>query len=305
MSLVAQYSEFGPASVIRLVDIDPPVPGPGRIRVAVRAAGLNPRDYKEREGSHSGPGFSLPAGVGYELAGVVESLGEGVTAVSVGDEVFGTVAGSAVAELVVTDPANMARKPPELDWATAGGLALAGQTAFDSVASQHLTSDDTVFVSAAAGGVGVVVCQLALRAGARVIGSAGPANHDFLASLGVIPVSYGPGVVEAVRAAAPGGVTVAFDHNGRDSVEAAIELGVPRDRINTVAMDPADLGVVRVGRGPFDAKTLATLAGLVAAGELVIPIEATYPLAGIVAAFERLESGHLRGKVVVVVKDDE
>jgi enoyl reductase len=301
MSRAVRYNEFGPSSVLRVVEVDVPEPRPGKVRVAVRAAGLNPSDYKTREGMMSGASFSFPSGIGRELAGVVDAVGEGVTALAVGDEVFGTTVSGSVAEYMVTNPANLAIKPPALDWVTAGGLSLAGYTAFDSVASQHLTADDTVLVGSAAGGVGVLVAQLALLAGATVIGTASESNHAFLESLGVVPVAYGEGLVERVRAIAPTGVTVAFDHHGRETIEAALALGVAHDRINTIAVDPDEFGIVHVGRGPANPTTLDYLAGLVVDGSLVVPIEATYPLDEVVAAFDRLEGGHARGKVVVVV----
>jgi len=301
MSLAVKYNEFGPPSVLKVVEVPTPTAKPGRVRVAVRAAGLNPADYKGREGQFHGPSFTFPAGIGRELAGVVDQVGEGAEGFAVGDEVFGTMVSGALAEYAVTNPASLAPKPAGLDWATAGGLALAGTTAWDSLASQNVTADDTVLVSAAAGGVGVIISQLALRAGATVIGTASEGNHPFLRELGVIPVAYGAGLVDRIRAAAPQGVTVVFDHHGAETIEAAIELGVDRERINTIATDPADYGVVRVGRGPANAATLASLAALVVSGELVVPVEAVYPLGEVVAAFEHLEHGHVRGKIVVTV----
>lgn len=300
MSLAARYDKFGPASVLKVVDLEEPQVGPGQVRVRVKAAGLNPVDYKKRNGG-SQYVVELPSGIGRELAGVVDQVGVAITTLSPGDEVFGTVEDGAVAEYVVTDAAGLAIKPAELGWTVAGGLALAGQTAYDAVASQHLTDADTVLVSAAAGGVGLTTAQLVLRVGATVIGTAGEGNHDFLRQLGVIPLAYGPGLVDRVRAAAPQGVTVVFDHHGAETIEAAIELGVDKARINTIATDPTLYGIVRVGRGRNNTATLDTLAHLVATGELVIPIEATYPLAEVAAAFDRLEQGHLRGKIVIVL----
>jgi len=301
MSLAVRYNEFGPASVLTVVEVQTPNAKPGKVRVAVRAAGLNPADYKGREGQFHGPSFSFPAGIGREMAGVVDQLGEGAEGFAPGAEVFGTMVSGSIAEYAVTNPANLALKPAALDWATAGGLALAGTTAWDSLASQNVGADDTVLVSAAAGGVGVILSQLALRAGATVIGTASEGNHEFLRGLGVIPVGYGPGLVDRIRAAAPSAVTVVFDHHGAETIEAGLALGVAPDRINTIAADPADFGVVRVGRGPANRATLESLAALVVAGELVIPIEATYPLSEVVAAFTRLEHGHARGKIVVTV----
>jgi len=158
-------------------------------------------------------------------------------------------------------------------------------------------------VSAAGGGVGVLVAQLALRAGATVIGTAGERNHAFLRGLGVIPVTYGPGLADRVRAAAAGKpITVVFDHHGDETIEAGLELGVPAARINTIAADAAAHGVQGVGRGPVNRQTLETLAGLVVAGELRVPIDSVFPLADVVAAYDRLDGGHVLGKVVVTVE---
>jgi len=295
----ARYSSFGPASVLTITKVEIADPAPGKVRVAVRAAGINPSDYKTRNGSKPEWNPKLPAGIGREMAGVVEAVGEGVTQFSVGDEVFGLVAGSAVAEYVLTNPANLAAKPGALDWVTAGGLSLAGQTAFNSVGAVSLTVADTVLVSAAAGGVGVLASQLALRTGARVIGTASAANHDFLESLGVIPVAYGADLESRLRELAP--ITAALDNHGADTVETAIALGIARDRINTIAADAETLGVRGEGRGPINTQTLTQLADLVVAGELVVPIEQTYPLDDVVAAFEHLEGGHARGKIVIEI----
>lgn len=301
MSRAVRFDRIGPPTVLHVVDVDPPEPGPGKIRVAVRAAGLNPADYKVRRGDHL-PTLPkrFPAGLGRELAGVVDALGEGVTSLAIGDEVFGNVAEVGLAELAITNPLNMARKPKGLPWEVAGCLALAGQTAWDALESQSVTDADTVLVSAAAGGVGTIISQLALLRGATVIGTASDENHDYLAKRGIIPVAYGDGLVERIRAAAPGPVTVVFDHHGRETIEAAIELGVDRSRINTIAMDPAEYGVQRVGRGPINTDTLEKLAALVVDGSLVVEIEAVFPLEEIVEAYERLEAGHVRGKIVVV-----
>ena len=300
MALAARFDRFGPASVISVVEVEPPHPGPGEVRVRVRAVGLNPVDYKMREGT-SRHSVSLPSGIGRELAGTVDELGDGVTTLGVGDEVFGTLHIGALADYAVVPAGNLARKPAELDWIVAGSLALAGQTAFDSFASQAVTSADTVLVSAAAGGVGSIVAQLGRSSRATVLGTAGRSNQAYLASLGVIPVLYGPGLADRVRVAAPSGVSVVFDHHGAETIEAALELGVDRSRINTIATDPGPFGIRRVGRGAPSIRTLDTLAEMVVRGELTISIDAAYPLSEVVAAFERLERGHLRGKVVVVL----
>ncbi|MEO7007339.1 MAG: NADP-dependent oxidoreductase [Terrimesophilobacter sp.] len=299
MMLAARFDRFGPASVLFVDAVELPLPGPGEVRVRVAAVGLNPVDYKMREGT-SRHSVVLPSGLGRELAGIVDELGADVTALQVGDDVFGTVHIGTLADYAIVPAENLARKPDGLDWVVAGCLALAGQTAYDSFGSQSVTPADTVLVSAAAGGVGSLVAQLGVRAGATVIGTAGHSNQAYLASLGMIPVLYGPGLAGRVRAAAPTGVTVVFDHHGAETIEAALELGVSRSRINTIATDPEPFGIRRVGRGVPNVPTLDILAELVVRDELAIAIDSTYPLSEVAAAFEHLERGHLRGKVVVV-----
>ena len=290
-----RYDHFGGPEVLELLDRDVPAPGPGKVRVRVIAAGINPADSKTRRGAWAP---TLPTGIGRELAGTVETAGED-SEFAPGDEVFGFAATGAVAELVVTSDTNLARKPAGLDWTTAGGLALAGLTAYSSTSSLSLDSADTVLVSAAAGGVGVIASQLAKRAGARVIGTASPANHEFLRSLGVEPVTYGDGLLASLRELGP--ITAVLDNNGAETIEAALALGVPVERINTIAADAEKWGIRSVGRGAVDRAALEELARLVVARELVVPIDSTYALDDAVAAFERLDSGHARGKVVILV----
>ena len=291
-----RFDTYGGPEVLHFIDRDVPPPGEGKVRVRVRTVGINPADSKTRQGAWHP---TLPSGIGRELAGTVEAVGDGVTAWKVGDDVFGFAATGALAELVVTSASNLARKPAALDWTTAGGLALAGLTAWNSTGSQHLGPDDTVLVSAAAGGVGVIAAQLARRTGARVIGTASPANHELLRSLGVEPVTYGEGLVDAVRAL--GAVTAVLDNNGSDTVEAGLALGVAPARINSIATDPAPYGIRSVGRGEVDPAALDELARLVVAGELVVPIDSTFAFDDAVAAFEKLDGGHARGKIVVIV----
>ena len=309
---VVRFSRFGGPEVLELVEEPLTTPGPGQVRIALRAAGLNPADYKRRRGA---PQYSvtLPTGIGRELAGVVEELGSeelGVEAVgsgaalAVGDEVFGTVPDGAFQTHLVADAGFFARKPAALPWAVAGGLALVGQTAWDALASQPLAAGNVILVSAAAGGVGGVLSQLAVLRGIRVIGSASVGNHAWLRSRGIEPVEYGPGLVEAVRALAPDGITAAFDLQGSSTARQFLELGIPPHRINTNAMDPVAMastapGIRRVGRGPTSIPTLDALAALVVGGDVELPIAASFAFEDVADAFRRLETGHLRGKIVI------
>jgi NADPH:quinone reductase-like Zn-dependent oxidoreductase len=298
MSRVIRFDRFGGPEVLRISDEPDAAPGPGEVRVALRAAGLNPADSKRR-GAPSAYEVTFPAGIGRELAGIVEATGPGVERLVAGDQVFGTVPDGAFAERLVRAESYFTRKPAAMSWEVAGGLALAGQTAWDALGSQNLREGDTILVSAAAGGVGGVLSQLAVHRGVRVIGSASPANHEWLRSRGVEPVEYGDGLVDAVRELAPAGVTAAFDLFGAESVRQFLELGVPPERINTNATDPEPFGIRRVGRGPTDLDTLGALAALVVSGRIELPIAGSYPFDRVRDAFERLETGHLRGKVVL------
>lgn len=304
---VVRFSRFGGPEVLELVAEPLTEPGPSEVRVELRAAGLNPADAKRRDG---GPQYSVafPAGIGRELAGVIEAVGADVTRLAPGDEVFGTVPDGAFQTHLVADASLFARKPVALPWDVAGALALVGQTAWDALASQPLEPGGageprpTIVVSAAAGGVGGVLSQLAVLRGIRVIGSASPANHDWLRSRGIEPVAYGPGLVAEVRELAPDGVTAAFDLHGQAAVRQFLELGIPPHRVNTNAMDPSEFGIRRVGRGPTSIPTLDALAALVVAGDLELPIAASFPFDEVADAFRRLETGHLRGKVVITAE---
>jgi NADPH:quinone reductase-like Zn-dependent oxidoreductase len=299
---VVSFARFGGPEVLEVLDEPLRQPGPGEVRVVLRAAGLNPADAKRRAGGPQYP-VTLPTGIGRELAGMVEAVGPGASRLVPGDEVFGSVPDGAFQTHPVLAESYLARKPAALPWEVAGGLALVGQTAWDALASQPLAGGATILVSAAAGGVGSVLSQLAVLRGIRVIGSASAGNHAWLRSRGIEPVEYGHGLVDAVRALAPEGVTAAFDLRGSSTVRQFLELGIPRHRINTNAMDPDEFGIRRVGRGPTSIPTLDALAALVVAGDVELPIAASYPFEEVVEAFRRQETGHLRGKVVITSDD--
>lgn len=303
MSRAVRYSRHGGTEVLEIVDVPEPHAGPGQVRVAVRAAGLNPFDYKVRADPDYLPSHKLPSGQGNEFAGVVDEIGDDVTGVNIGDEVLGWNSFAAQAEYAVVPFAHVAPKPAALDWASAGSIGLVGNTARRATDAVAPGNGDTVLISGVAGGVGLFAAQFALRAGATVIGTASEANHAFLRTLGIIPVTYGPGLVERVRQAAPRGVTAVIDTVGPETVEAAIELGVAPERINTIVAQPGVelYGIHAVGGGGKTAATLAQLAELVASGDLVMPIAAAYPLAEVREAYQRLESRHLLGKVVLLL----
>ena len=301
-----RFDEYGPADVLKVAEVPQPVPGPGQVLVHVRAAGISPGETKIREGLlHSRWPATFPSGEGSDLAGVVEQVGPEVTGVALGDEVIGWVdTRSSHAEYAVVQAASLARKPGGVPWEVAGALPVAGFTAWAAVRAVALNAGDTLVVAGATGGVGSIAVQLARRrSGATVIGLASEPNHAWLSDHGVIPVEYGDGVAGRIRSAAPK-VDAFIDTYGGDYVELALEeLGVSPTRVDTITrFDAIDkYGVKAEGNAAgASAAVLAELAGLIAAGELEVPIAATYPLAQVREAFACLATGHLRGKIVLL-----
>ena len=272
-----RFSHFGDPEVLEIVDLPDPHPGPGQVRIAVRAAGVNPSDWKKRKGLMD---WELPQTMGYEAAGVVDELGEGVADLAIGDRVFGFSAeGAAQAELAVLS--YYAPIPPSLDFPGAAALPAAVETATRALDQLGAGSGSTLLINGASGSVGSAAVQLAVARGARVIGTASPANHDYLRSLGAEPVAYGEGLVERVRALAGGPehiVTIA-DFGG------AQEQGVTFSRGDT-------------GRAVH---ALAGIGELIESGRFSLPVAQTFPLAEITEAHRVSEDGHVRGKLVLLV----
>ncbi len=298
-----RFDEYGAVDVLKVVDVPTPEPGPGQVLVQVKAAGINPGEAKIRAGLlHARWPATFPSGQGSDLAGVVARTGPGVTGFAAGDEVIGYSDDRASqAEYVVVEEQHLTARPAGVPWEVAGALYVAGATAIAAVRAVALTEGDTVTVSGAAGGVGSIAVQLARRAGATVIGLASPANHEWLAGHGVIPVTYGDGVAGRIREAA-GKVDAFIDTFGQGYVRLALELGVEPSRIDTIAdFDAvAEYGVKAEGNAAgASAANLAELAGLIADGRLEVPIAATFPLSDVQDAYRRLASGHIRGKIVL------
>jgi NADPH:quinone reductase-like Zn-dependent oxidoreductase len=301
-----RFDEYGPEAVLDVRDVPTPEAGPGQVLIRVKAAGINPGEAKIRDGSlHERWPATFPSGQGSDFAGVVERLGPGVTAVAEQDEVIGWVdTRSSQAEYLVADQEDLAPRPSGLPWEVAGAIPVVGFTAWAMVRAVDLKPGDTVVVSGAAGGVGSLAVQLARRAGATVIGLAGPSNHDWLKRHDVIPVAYGDGVADRIKEAAPTRVDAFLDTYGGDYVEIALnDLGVRPERIDTVANFEAVARYGVKGDGNMagaSAQTLEVLAGLIAAKELELPIARTYSLAEVGTAYAQLAKGHIRGKIVLI-----
>ncbi|MFL5996915.1 MAG: NADP-dependent oxidoreductase [Streptomyces sp.] len=295
------FDRFGGTDVLHEADIEVPQPGPGQIRVRVRAAGLNALDGKIRSGAMAAAfPTPLPAVPGAELAGVVDALGEGVQDVQVGDEVLGWSDTGSYAEFALAT--TVAPKPAGLDWQHAVALPVAGETAERVLDLLGVAAGETVLMHGAAGAVGTLAVQLATARGARVIATAGPANQDYLTSLGATATVYGEGLVERVRALAPDGVDAVFDLAGKGALEDSITLRGGTDRIVTIADFRArQLGITFSSGGQErSAARLAELAEDAASGKVVTTVTA-YPLAQAATAQQVSDAGHVRGKLVLTV----
>jgi len=295
-----QYRAYGDPEVLEWGEAPDPHPGPGQIRVAVRAASVNPIDWKAFSGLMSGGEPMAGTGyLGYDAAGVVDEVGEGVTGVSVGDDVFGR-GRNTQAEYALLD--SWAAKPPSIDWAVAAAAGVAGETAERGLRLLEVKAGDTLFVDGGAGGVGAVTVQMAFARGARVIASASEANHDYLREIGATPVLYGQGLAERVRAAAGGPVDAVFDVAGKTPVEDLISLVSEPSQVLSVANFAAGRAGARVTGGGADSRpmrALAQVADLLAQNKLVIKVQ-TFPFDRAAEAYRISQAGHLRGKLVLV-----
>jgi NADPH:quinone reductase-like Zn-dependent oxidoreductase len=308
MPRAVRFDGYGDIDALYVADVQRPVPGPGQVLVEVRAAGINPGEAAIRKGffAQRWPA-TFPSGQGSDLAGVVAELGDGVDGFAVGDEVIGyTDNRASQAEFVLVEAEHLTAKPAGVPWPVAGSLYVAGTTAWAAVRAVSLSEGDTLVVSAAAGGVGSIAVQLARLAGARVIGLAGPANHEWLEAHDVVPLDYAPGpgpeLADRIRDAAGGRVDAFVDTFGGGYVELAVGLGIPADRIDTVADFPAveRFGVKDDGNMVgASAATLAELAALIDKGALEVPVARVYPLGEVRDAYRELERRHTRGKIVL------
>lgn len=300
-SRAVRFAEHGEADVLALEEVELPEPGPGQVRIKVRAAGVNPVDWKIRMGFMGG---TLPSGTGLELSGVVEAIGPGVTEFAAGQTVFGRVPTGAAATHAVADVADLVARPDWLTFEEAAALPAALETAHRTLSLLELTKGQTLLIHAAAGGVGLVAAQLARAWGAQVVGTASEGNHAYLRGLGVHPVTYGEGLAERVRAAAPQGIDAVLDAAGSDVLGLSVELTGDPDKVVTIA-DPGRAAEhrVRFSTGSTKKTSFATLYPLVESASIILPIAASFPLERTADAHRLSETGHLRGKIVISIEE--
>ncbi len=306
MPKIVQLSAYGGVDQLQVIDVAKPEPAGDEAIVRVIAAGTNPGEISIREGllKDMYP-MDFPFGQGSDFAGRIESVGPNVTGLAPGDEVLGwSDRRTAQAEYVASSPAQLIPKPPSLDWYRAGSLFIVASTAVAAVRAVSLKPGDAVAVGGAAGGVGSIAVQLARRAGARVIGIASQESAPFLRSVGVEPVAYGDGLADRLRALAPNGLDAFIDLFGDGYVELAVTLGVAPERIDTV-IDFAGAqkhGVKTDGSAAAGSReTLASVADLIAWGEIVMPLTAIYPFASVRDAYSELARRKTRGKIVLAL----
>jgi NADPH:quinone reductase-like Zn-dependent oxidoreductase len=296
-----QFDHPGTPDVLQLADVPEPHPGRGEVRIAVRAAGVNPVDWKIRNGSSlEVMGIGLPWVPGMEASGVVDELGAGVEGVALGDPVFGAAQQASAEHAVLT---HWAAKPAAMSFAEAAGIPMAAETALRGLSLLGVGEGDTLLVNGAAGGVGVAAVQFALARGAQVVGTASPASHDLLTGLGAMATTYGPGLADRVRTLVPAGVNRALDVAGSGITADLVRLTGGPERVVSIGDHTATEHGVRFTTGVegrfFSALGLA--ASLSTHGRFTMPVAQTWPLDQLAEAHRVSESGHVRGKLVVVL----
>lgn len=299
MSKAITFSEYGAPEVLRLSEVTPPTPGPGQVRIKVRAASVNPIDMKIRSGlmARMAPA-DFPVVPGLDAAGVVDAVGEGAGA-AVGDEVLGSTVGGSYAEYALLEGA--VAKPEAMSWEVAASLVTVGRTAARVLAQLGVQAGQTLLIHGAAGSVGVIAVQLAAARGITVIGTAAERDRERVTALGATAVRYGDGWLERVRAAAPGSVDFVFDASGAGVLADSVALTGDPGKVITIADMAAAQHGVRFSAGTSEhiGESLPELVQLAAAGKLTVPIWRTYPLAEAAQAQADLEAHRNQGKAVL------
>jgi NADPH:quinone reductase-like Zn-dependent oxidoreductase len=301
-SRAVQFDQYGDVDVLEVRDVRRPEAGPGEVLVQVKAAAINPGEAMIRRGVlHDRWPSTFPSGQGSDFAGVVADVGDDAQGFAVGDEVLGfTDSRASQAEFVAVPAGQLTAKPTAVSWDVAGALYVAGTTAYAAVDAVRLTPGDVVAIAGAAGGVGTIAVQLAVRAGATVLGIAGPSNDRWLAEHGAVPVNYGDGLADRLRSF--GRVDAFLDFFGGGYVELAVTgLGIAPDRVDTIIDFAAveRFGVKAAGNAEGNTQMLAELAELIATGQLEVPIAGTFALDDVQQAYRTLEQRHTRGKLVL------
>lgn len=295
-----RFYEYGGPEVLKLDDIEPPQPGPKQIRIAVKAAGVNPIDWKLRAGyMREMMPLTLPAGTGYDAAGIVDAVGKDVTGVAVGDAVFGRGQATMAEYAVLHD---WAHKPDTLSFTTAAAFPVAAETAGRIIDALAVKAGDTLLVSGAAGGVGSAVLQLARASGIRTIGTASAAKHAYLRSLGAVPTTYGPGLTERIAALAVDGVQAAVHIVGDGVIPELVAItGDPSRVVSISDVQAPQYGVRALFQDGDATAALERVAALYVAGGFTLPVERTFRLAELGAAHDLSAQGHVSGRLVVVI----
>lgn len=313
MASAIVYTEFGSPDVLHLMEVPDPVAVRGEVVVRIEAAGANPIDAKLRSGKRPSPPITEPRGVGFDGAGVVEVLGEGVDDVAVGDRVAIRDTRGTYASALAVEADKLVRLPDAVTAAEGAAIGIPAGTAYQALRSLGVTSGDVLLVHGGSGSVGQAAVQFAVADGATVIATASPARHDQLRELGAIPVAYGEGLLDRVRAAAPSPVTVALDCAGTDeAIETSLALVSDRDRIATIVRGPdaADFGIRAFSGGSpvplteqelaWRAEALQKTVDQLASGDFTIELGPELPLAEAARAHELMESGAASGKIILV-----
>jgi NADPH:quinone reductase-like Zn-dependent oxidoreductase len=296
-----QFSEYGGPEVVHLVDVEEPHAGPGQVRIVVRAAGINPSDWKRRDGQYRDfEEVTFPSGFGVEASGVVDEVGPGVSDISIGDAVFGFGDNTMAQYAVLT---HWAHKPDDVSFEVAGGLPVIVDTATRALDEVGVQSGQTLLVSGAAGGIGSAVLQFARHRGIAVIGTASTQKHDYLRELGAIPTTYGPGLAERVRALAAEGVDAALDLAGSGIIPDLIEIVGDPSHVLSVADFSAEKYGAKFSHGPpkKPERIFAEVVRLCSVGLFRLRVEQTFPLEQTAEAQEISAKGRVTGKLVISI----